>query len=101
MKLKALADLEANMDNLEKVIVQKDSVIDGLKSQLELALTRLENNTTTTLDHTPNAELQKDEWRKREKVLLTKVSELKTQGTSLQKTIKSYESAVEKLTQKR
>lgn len=48
MKLKALADLEANMDNLEKVIVQKDAVIDGLKKQLNLALTRLENGEGAT-----------------------------------------------------
>ena len=48
MKLKALADLEANMDNLEKVIVQKDAVIDGLKKQLNLALTRLENGVGAT-----------------------------------------------------
>ena len=31
LKIKALADLEANMERLEKIIVQKDLVIEGLK----------------------------------------------------------------------
>ena len=43
LKMKALADLEANMERLEKIIVQKDLVIEGLKRQVDKALTRLEN----------------------------------------------------------
>ena len=50
MKLKALADLEVNMDHLEKIIVQKDEVINGLKDQLEKALRRLEGGDQDSRD---------------------------------------------------
>ena len=49
-KMQALQDLEANMDRLHKVIVQKDIVIDGLKRQLDMALNRLESGETLPSD---------------------------------------------------
>ena len=45
-KMKALADLEINMQRLEEIVVQKDQVIDGLKISLDQAIERLENKNT-------------------------------------------------------
>lgn len=42
-KMKALADLEMNMQRLESIVEQKDVVIEGLKISLDQAIERLEN----------------------------------------------------------
>lgn len=42
-KMKALADLEMNMQRLESIVEQKDEVIEGLKISLDQAIERLEN----------------------------------------------------------
>ena len=42
MRMKAMVDLEINMENLEKIIVQKDFVIDGLRRTLDKAFGFLE-----------------------------------------------------------
>ena len=41
-RMKAMAELETHMDHLEKIIVQKDRVIDGLRFTNEKALRYLE-----------------------------------------------------------
>jgi hypothetical protein len=56
MKMKALSDLEGNMNRLEEIIVQKDQVVEGLKRQLEKALTRLENGESKSPEFKPQNE---------------------------------------------
>ena len=49
MRMRAMADLEINMDHLEKIIVQKDSVIEGLRLTLDKALQFLETGAADKL----------------------------------------------------
>ena len=49
MRMKAMADLEMNMDRLEKIILQKDHVIDGLRNTLDKALRCLEGGAADNL----------------------------------------------------
>ena len=50
VKLKALQDLESNMERLETIINQKDIVIDGLRKQLDKALSCLEKGGRLEVD---------------------------------------------------
>ena len=49
VRMKAMADLETNMENLEKIIVQKDYVIDGLRRTLDKAFSYLEGGAADKL----------------------------------------------------
>ena len=95
------------MNRLENIITDKDAVIAGLKTQLTKAITRIENgesplNKQKSMPSTSNE--NQDNVRQRSKSRESRSEKLKTltaQNASLQKNIKSYESAVEKLTQMR
>ena len=84
------------MDRLEKIIIQKDYVIDGLRQNLDKALKCLEGGVAEKLKEESNNLLTDEEnatsYLKYE--LKKKNKEIK----GLQKTIQSYESAVEILT---
>ena len=49
MRMKAMVDLETNMENLEKIIIQKDFVIDGLRRTLDKAFGFLEGGAAEQL----------------------------------------------------
>ena len=88
MKMQALSDLETNMDQLQRIIEQKDEVIDGLKRSLDKALTRLENGEGSSPSKV----------RQMPKVI--NKYELEIRCAALEKTIQSYDQAVKILTQK-
>ena len=49
MRMRAMADLEIHMGHLEKIIVQKDGVIEGLRLTLDKALRFLETGAAEKL----------------------------------------------------
>ena len=130
MRLQALQDLEANMNRLQGIIEQKDEIITALKQQLNEALIKLEltgeltdgasfniSNQGSLLrsrtiafgrnkkdasrsDHSPDVS-NNDAGDPHVAIQLARqLRQSMTKCTQLGKTIKSYESAVEKLTQR-
>ena len=49
MRMKAMKDLQTNMENLEKIIVQKDFVIYGMRRTLDKAFGLLESGAAEKL----------------------------------------------------
>lgn len=81
------------MEQLEQIIVKKDQVIEGLKENLDEALTRLENADQQRGPETRSIKRQSLSGNEQ-------IKESNERCMTLQKTIKSYESAIEKLTEK-
>ena len=107
MRMKAMVDLQTNMENLEKIIVQKDFVIYGMRRTLDKAFGLLESGAAEKLrkehDSLLTTEQEMSVREDRERFYLALQMELEKQvkeNASLQKAVKSYESAVEKLTEK-
>ena len=100
-KLKALHDLESNMERVESIITQKDSIIDGLRRQLDKALICLEKGGRLAVqaDELPAGSSSKD--KSRESRYQEKFQLLNEKYQSVKKSIKSYESAIDKLSNKR
>ena len=94
------------MNRLESIIRDKDTVIAGLKKQLTKAITRLEETGNgaenwNQIDELSKSPHRSNTSRSKSQSASEKLRFLTAQCHSLHKNVKSYESAVEKLTEMR